>query len=90
MERLDVATRVALIRCYYSREKSATAALRMLRSEQKATSHVCDESTVRRLVSKFEISGSVLDLPRSGRTKISEVEVEKVKEAVEELQGSSA
>jgi AraC-like DNA-binding protein len=47
-------------------------------------------STIIRLIIKFEETGSVIDLPRSGRPSLSESEIQIVKESVEKCKEESA
>lgn len=88
MESLDLATRVDLVRCYYQSGSSSIAALRMHRNEHKLSAHVCHESTVGRLIKRFEATGAVVDLPREGRPSVSHDAIDKVEQATSSMQKS--
>ena len=89
MEKLDLTTKIALIKCYYECGKSPIKCLRQYGREMQLHHHVCDESTIRRLVQRFEATGSVADLDRSGRPQIQEAIVDNVKQTILTLQSNN-
>jgi transposase len=90
MESLDLRTRIDLVKAYYSEGSSPIACLRKYKKDHQLHEHVCKESTVRRLIARFEETGSVSDLPRSGRPSVEEETVEKVAATMVHLQQSRA
>lgn len=90
MERIDIATRIELVKAYYSSGESSTAALRKYKREHHLPEHICAESSVRHLIARFEATGSVSDLPRSGRPPVSEEVVSHVAATMVELQKQHA
>ena len=86
MDTLPTATRVELVRLYYQCGKSATLALRRFNTENQRRKNVCNESTVRRLVSRFEARGSVFDNPRGGRPPVPASTVALVSSCLKETQ----
>src|SRR5437870_156447 len=89
MDKLSTQTRISLICFYFESQKSPTLALRKHLHDNKLISHVCNESTLRRLVKRFLDTGSVLDTSRSGRPKISDEKIETVQQSLLEIQGTS-
>src|SRR6185437_3932504 len=63
--------RVALIRLYYENRRNSAEAIRAYRRETGVVD-ICTPFAVRKLVAKFERTGSVHDAPRSGRPKTAE------------------
>ena len=63
--------RVALIRLYYENRRNSAEAIRAYRRETGVV-EICTPFAVRKLVAKFERTGSVHDAPRSGRPKTAE------------------
>ena len=63
--------RVALIRLYYENRRNSAEAVRDYRRETGVV-EICTPLAVRKLVAKFERTGSVQDAPRSGRPKTAE------------------
>lgn len=86
MDSLDLQTRVELVKLYYAQGNSATACLRRHKTAHQLHDYVCSESTVRRLIARFESTGSVMDLQRSGRPQVGDQTVEKVASTMVELQ----
>ena len=79
-------TRVALVRCYYSSNNSATDAIRKFNTEKgNARRPPCTLRALRCLIQKFEDTGSVLDKPRSGRPSAEDDRPAAVEEAVHEI-----
>jgi transposase len=69
---VNLEERIALIRLYYANGNSAKAALRQFRVENPHVRNLCQTRTVVKLIRKFETTGSVKDLPWSGRPKTSD------------------
>ena len=69
--------RVELIQ-YYDESKSVQGALRKFRNVHNLRSGPCSEGALRKLVKKFEGTGSVLDAKWSGRRPLSEIAVAEV------------
>ena len=65
MEKYTQQERVEIVKLFYRNELSVTATLRALRAKWPRN-HVPNESTVRRLIKKFDETGSVSDVLRAG------------------------
>ena len=70
MSKLETEERVQLVKAFYKCGESPIGALRQFSTEKGMSNFICSESTVRKLIQRFEATGSVHDLPRSGRSKI--------------------
>lgn len=79
MDELDVNTRVQIIRCYYAAGGSPIACLRQYKKEMKQSNHITSEATVRRLIQRFETTGSVHREKSTGRPRVSDENVKKWK-----------
>lgn len=75
---MDLQTRIGLVQCYYEGGKNYTTGLRRFRTKMGLRAGPCKMKAYRNLISKFERTGSVKDLPRSGRPRISDVQVAEV------------
>lgn len=64
---MDVQTKIDIIRCYYSSGSSLTCALRMYKGERGLKHNPFTLTTMRRVIERFQETGSVCDRPRSGR-----------------------
>lgn len=89
MERLDLKTRITLVKLYYENASCASAALRKFKTANNLHDDPFSIQTVQRLIHKFETEGVVVDLLRSGRPPISDDVVQTVKETLQEQQSSS-
>ncbi len=89
MDKVDVKTRVLLVRLYYENGSSAAAALRKFETLNGLRDDPFSVRFVERLLHKFEEHGTVLDFPRGGRHSVSEEDVLTVKECLEQGQSSS-
>jgi Fe2+ or Zn2+ uptake regulation protein len=76
MEKLDLQTRITLVRLFYENHSCAAAALRKFKSLHNLIKDPFSVTTVQRLLKKFESEGVVIDLPKSGRPSISDEVVE--------------
>jgi len=88
MDKISVQDRISLVRCFYQCGNSVVSALRQFNKENNRKTNVCSEGSVRHLIKRFEEVGSVADLSRSGRPRVSEEDVEKVAEATVSLQSA--
>lgn len=75
---MDLQTRIGLVQCYYECGRNYTAGLRRFRTRMDLRAGPCKMNAYRNLIQKFERTGSVTDLPRSGRPRISDVQVAEV------------
>lgn len=68
---LPVNDRVTLVRLFYEHHGSISSTLRAFAHERgiKRTTDLPQENTIRALIARFESTGSVHDLPRTGRPK---------------------
>ena len=77
---MDLQTRTQLVKFYYkSKNDSAIQALYSFCTHNNLKKHPCSPLTVTRLVERFEATGSVEDLPRSGRPSVSDDTISQVK-----------
>lgn len=90
MEKLDLQTRITLVRLFYENHSCAAAALRKFKSLHNLIKDPFSVTTVQRLLKKFESEGVVIDLPKSGRPSICDDVVEKVQKTLDEGQASSS
>lgn len=81
---LDLETKIALVQIFYSNGRNLSETLRQYRKTTKIhkKSQPCAESTLSRLVKKFEATGSVLDSGKSGRPRVSEETIYSIKKEV--------
>ena len=86
---MDIQTRIALIRCYYSTNNCATAAIRKYNTENNLRKAPCTVRSLLNLVQKFEETGSVADRPKSGRPSLSDERTDALKETVREIGASN-
>jgi tRNA G26 N,N-dimethylase Trm1 len=86
MEHLSIATRTELLAYYFECGRSPTRCLRRYNKEHGTKVFICSESTIRNLVERFFETGSVADLPKTGRPSVSTEQIEKVTSAVKEIQ----
>jgi transposase len=90
MEKLDLQTRISLVRLYYENGSSAAAALRKFKTLNNLVKDPFCVTTVQRLLHKFETEGIVIDSPKSGRPPFGEEVVERVEQTLLEGQASSS
>jgi predicted flavoprotein YhiN len=64
---ISIKDRIFVIKCYYSSNESATAALRKFKNERNLIKDPFTTYSIKRLVAKFEETGSTLDKKKSGR-----------------------
>ncbi|KAG5450099.1 hypothetical protein CSKR_102232 [Clonorchis sinensis] len=83
------ATRIEIVKLYYSLGESATAALRGYKTKHGLIEDPPTVSTITRLITKFESIGSVLAFPGKGRNSLSDERAPVVQNAVEQLQSQS-
>ena len=85
MSKLETEKGVQLVSStFYKCNESEIGALRQFSAEKGLKNFTCSESTVRKLIQRFEATDSVHDLPRCGRPKIEESAVENVRDAVQD------
>ena len=84
MSKLTTEERVQLMKAFYKSGESPIGALRLYSTDRGLKNFICSESTVRKLIQRFEETGSVADLPRSGRPMIEESVVKSVRDTVRE------
>lgn len=85
MERYTIPQRVLIVKTFYLNNESIVATIRNLRRDF-GRNNVPSVNTIRQLVRKFEQTGEVKDLPRSGRfrTVRTPENIERVRESVVE------
>jgi transposase len=90
MEKYTLKERVEIVQIFYENGRSVTGAPRALRSVFPRN-HVPSENTIRNLIKKFVETGSVVDVPSTGRptTVRSSENIGKVRASVEEAPGTS-
>lgn len=81
---LSLADRIELVQLYYANGKSSTATLRKFKTVHKLSRDPFSITAIANLISKFETTGSVLDLPKSGRKPVSNPVIEEVRLANEQ------
>ena len=64
---MELETGIEIIQLYYSHHKSASSTLRAYKTMQQLNKDPFSVSSISRLVKRFESTGSVYDMPRSGR-----------------------
>lgn len=79
---MDLSTRIKLVSCYYRANCSPKQALRLYRHETGEHQLPCCETSVTRLIQRFEKTGSVADEHRSGRPRVSEATVSNVENSL--------
>ena len=89
MSKLTTEERVQLMKAFYKSGESPIGALRLYSTDRGLKNFICSESTVRKLIQRFEEmrceeTGSVADLPRSGRPMIEESVVKSARDTVRE------
>jgi hypothetical protein len=67
LSEMELEMRRDLLRCFYASHNSATAALRLYKTEKGLSKDPCDATAITKLVKKFETTFTLLDAPRSGR-----------------------
>jgi hypothetical protein len=87
---MDLLTRIEIVQCYYSCGRSPTAALRQFKLQRGLVKDPFSQSSITRLITKFEETGSVTDKPRSGRPSVDDDTVLQVSEAVARSSASSS
>jgi len=75
----DLQQRIKLVSCYYRSNNSPISALRLYCLENNTKEQPCSPTTVTRLLQRFESTGRVDDLPRTGRPSVSDETVSLVK-----------
>ena len=85
MDKYTIEQRVQIIKIYYQNSQSVRKMLRSLR-EFYGRNNRPAESTIRRLVNKFQSSATLTDtiVPRRQRTTLSEANIAAVNESVHE------
>ena len=87
---MDLQDRIELVKCFYSSGSSPRAALRQFKLKKGLVKDPFSLSTITRLISKFEETGSITDKPRSGRPSVDDSTVEEVEEAIAQTSESSS
>lgn len=87
---MDIQTRIEIIEHYYANGKSASAAQRSYNKKHGRHNNAFALSTIIRLVERFERTGSVHDMPKSGRPNLQEKRASFVKTALEQLQSENS
>ena len=88
MERVDLKMRILLVRLYYENGSSAAAALRKFKTMNNLRDDPFPARFVERLINKFETHGVVTDLPKSGRPRTSDEQVQAVEESLQSGQST--
>jgi len=86
---MNLQEKIDIVRCYFSCQESATAAIRKFKTEKGLHRDPFDSRTVKRIVDRFLETGSVADRKRSGRPSMSEARNEEVGGALEQLSASN-
>jgi hypothetical protein len=89
MDVVDLKTRILLVRLYYENGSSAAAALRKFKTMNNLRDDPFPARFVERLINKFETHGVVTDLPKSGRPRTSDEQVQAVEESLQSGQSTS-
>lgn len=82
---MELSTRIKLVSCFYRGNCSPKQALRLYRNETGERHPPCCETSVTRLIQRFEKTGSVADEQRSGRPSVPQATVSKVEESLMHL-----
>ena len=82
--KLTVEDRVLLVKLYYSNGFSPKETIRKFKTTKNMKKDPFSLSTITKLVQKFNITGSVMDLPRSGRPSFDDEKVEEVQDVLNE------
>ena len=82
MNSISTNDRIFLIKCYYSNNDSATAALRQFKKERNLIKDPFGVQSILNLVKKFEETGTIHDLPKSGRPSQQDERTAAVEEAL--------
>ena len=75
--------RLDLVRLYYANNCSATDALRKFKTQKGLKNNPCNVSAITKLITKFETTFSLHDMPKSGRPSLNDEREDLVSEAVE-------
>ena len=89
MSRLDLDTRLELVKLYYTNNESASATLRAFKTKFSLRKDPFPISTITRLVQKFETTKTLHDLKSSGRPSQETERASVVLETMEALQASN-
>lgn len=89
MSRLELDTRLELVKLYYSNHESAAATLRAYKSKHSLRRDPFPLSTITRLVQKFEKTKTLHDSKSSGRPSKEDERTDEVLESMSELQASN-
>ena len=87
---MDLQTRAQLVKFYYKSNDSAIQALRSFCTHNNLKQHPCSPLTVTRLIEKLEATGSLEDLPCSGRPSVSDDTIGQVKSSLIMLKSQQA
>ena len=82
---MDTKTRIEIVELFYVNSRSPSATLRAFKTKHKLVHNPFDVRSVSRLMEKFEKTGSIHDIQRSGRPSLVEDRSERVEEALQEL-----
>lgn len=83
---MDTQARIELIQLYYANGKSASAAQRSYNKKHGLHNNAFALTSITRLVERFEHTGSVHDMPKTGRPSLQEDRAPLVKTAMEQVQ----
>lgn len=83
MNVISVEDRIFIIKCYYVSAESPTAALRTFKKERGLVKDPFTTQSIKRLVDKFETTGSVLDQKKSGRPSLQDERCAAVEDALQ-------
>ena len=84
--RMELTMKIDLVRCYYANGNSPTAAIRQLKRERRLIKDPCSCSTVTKLITKFEETGSILN-ECHGRPSLEEERETAIEEALADSGG---
>lgn len=86
---MNLECRIEIVGLWYENGKSATATMRAFKNKHKLHKDPFSLSTISRLLTKFEETGSVVDLPGKGRKSLQDSRSEVVVNTLEDIQSSS-
>ena len=83
---MELQQRIECVRLYYSNNFSPAVTLRAYKTAHGLRTDPFSATTISRLIKRFEDTGSVLDLPKSGRLSLTEDRKDEVSETLQHLQ----
>ena len=83
---MDLHQRIECVKLYYSNNCTAAVTLRAYKTAHGLRADPFSATTISRLIKRFETTGSVLDLPKSGRPSLTEDRKDDVLDTLKNLQ----